>query len=71
MSYRRDAVQKDYLNKFYEQYLHPETVVTPGEIAKQGIDNEIVKMEREYLRAWYIFKNELHKITPHFEGLLH
>jgi hypothetical protein len=31
---------------------------------------EYILMEREYLRGWTIFKNELHRITPHFERLL-
>jgi len=73
LSYRREAQDQDYLHKFYEER------ATPGEI-KDGddpdfemghlVESTCVKMERDYLRAWYIFDKEVEKLWPRIQKLI-
>lgn len=57
LSYRRDVVGRDYLNKFYEEYLMPMNTGKENTIHDK-LEYDSVMMEREYLRAWKIFKDE-------------
>jgi hypothetical protein len=55
LSYRRDVNQKDYLNKFYEEYLMPneQRLYNNDPIKEnQHIRYDSVMMERGYLLAW-------------------
>ena len=54
LSYRRDVNGKDYLNKFYEDYLMPLEKQVHGNrvISLEKLQYETVMMERGYLKAW-------------------
>jgi len=54
LSYRRDVNGKDYLNKFYEDYLMPLEKQIHGNRVKslEKLQYETVMMERGYLKAW-------------------
>ena len=54
LSFRRDVHRRDYLNKFYEDYLMPlEKKLYNNEWkGVEKIQYETVLMERGYLRAW-------------------
>ena len=61
LSYRREAQDNDYLHKHYADRAYPEEDL-------DGVpDSTCVKMERDYLRAWYIFEREVKKIQPRIE----
>ena len=54
LSFRRDIQRRDYLNKFYEDYLMP-LENKPHNNEFRGVEKiqyETVLMERGYLRAW-------------------
>ena len=55
LSYRRDVNLKDYLNKFYEEYLmpHEQKLYNNDPVEeKQHIKSDNIYMERGYLLAW-------------------
>ena len=56
LSHRRNVVGKDYLNKFYEEYLMPlETKAFIGDNQKDlahKLKVDSVMMDRSYLKAW-------------------
>lgn len=54
LSYRRDVLGKDYLNKFYEDYLMPleKQIHANKTFALEKVRYESVMMERGYLKAW-------------------
>lgn len=54
LSYRRDVTGRDYLNKFYEEYLMPMEKQIHGNktFALEKLKYESVMMERGYLKAW-------------------
>jgi hypothetical protein len=60
LSFRRDVHRRDYLNKFYEDYLMP-LEKKPYNHQFRGVDKAVtyenVMMERGYLRAWQQFKH--------------
>lgn len=76
-SYRRDACDKDYPNKFYEDLVKPEESrmdhrdVDPLEKYKQDRKTPYVQMEPSYLNAWTNFSTESGKIIDnHFKRLI-
>lgn len=72
LSFRRDVVRKDYLNKFYEDYLMPlEKQVHANQFKDfEKIKYENVLMERGYLRAWQQFKQYTEQIAPRLAQLV-
>ena len=54
LSYRRDVNGKDYLHKFYKDYLMPmEKHISGNEVRDlEKLKYETVMMERGYLKAW-------------------
>jgi hypothetical protein len=73
LSYRRDVNRKDYLNKFYEEYLMPHEQkfynMEPQGV-QQHIKYDTVLMERGYLLAWQQFKEGASEILPRFRTLV-
>lgn len=73
LSYRRDVQGKDYLNKFYEDYLMPEEkeIFDNGIISfKDRMRTPVVMMERGYLKAWQLFKEHSLRILPRLTQLV-
>lgn len=66
LSYRRDVLGKDYLNKFYEDYLMPleKQIHANKTFALEKVRYESVMMERGYLKAWQQFKEQSERILP-------
>ena len=71
LSYRRDVLGKDYLNKFYEDYLMPLEKQIHGNktFATDKLKYESVMMERCYLKAWQQFKDHSERILPRMQDL--
>jgi hypothetical protein len=72
LSYRRDVNGKDYLNKFYEEYLMPleKTIHGNKTFATERIKYESVMMERGYLKAWQQFKEHSERILPRLQDMV-
>lgn len=73
LSYRRDVVGKDYLNKFYEDYLMPyekNLYNSQGKGVADKFKAETVLMERGYLKAWQQFKSHSQAIIPRLRDLV-
>ena len=73
LSFRRDSEDKDYLNKFYEQYLMPLENMPNNQEVPRGMEkfrSEYVEMERTYLRAWQIYKKETANLLPKFKEMI-
>lgn len=74
LSYRRDAVGKDYLNKFYEEYLHPlenSKYETPSQKELvHKFKTDVVMMERGYLKAWQQVKSFASTLVPRLRSLV-
>lgn len=85
LSFRKDAQDKDFLHKFYEDHVTRDNIKDEDhELYNQAPNFESynVKMKQEYLRGFYIFEKEAEKILPRLiklinkspndtEGLLH
>lgn len=72
LSFRRDIQRRDYLNKFYEDYLMP-LENKPHNNEFRGVEKiqyETVLMERGYLRAWQQFKENADRIAPRLAALV-
>ena len=72
LSFSRDIQRRDYLNKFYEDYLMP-LEHKPHNNEFRGVEKiqyETVLMERGYLRAWKQFKENADRIAPRLASLV-
>lgn len=69
LSYRREANDKDYLHKFYEENATAADIRDGDEGAEYGhmLEATTVKMGREYLKAYDIFDKEVEKIWPRYK----
>ena len=73
LSYRREANDNDYLNKFYEDHATQDQIKDRDhELYKFSHlwEGETVKMARDYLQAWSIFENENEKLSSRFIDLI-
>ena len=58
LSFRRDVNKRDYLNKFYEQYLMPTENMPFTHQQMHGFESmkpDLILMERSYLKPWKQF----------------
>ena len=62
--YSRDVVRKDYLHKFYEDHLMIDEKLNLIPILNEKDKHEYVYMERAYLKAWKVYKEESAKLLP-------
>lgn len=70
LSYRRDVHREDYLNKFYEDILMPEDKEGKNLPYQKFWKEQYVLMERSYLRAWRVFRDESEKLVPYIRDLV-
>lgn len=72
LSFRRDVLLKDYLNKFYEEYLMPyeKQLYNHEYYGTEKLREGIVLMERCYLKAWQQFKESADRIAPRLAQLV-
>ena len=73
LSYRREAQDRDYLHKFYEESATPGEPKDPDDpdfAIGHLVESTCVRMERDYLRAWYIFDKEVEKLWPRIQKLI-
>lgn len=73
LSFRREANDKDYMHKFYED------LALKGEIRDKDHEafkyshlweSTTVRMARDYLKAWDIFEKENESLNPRFLALI-
>jgi hypothetical protein len=72
LSFRRDTNKKDYLHKFYEQYLMP-WENAPYDVKPSGYEkakSDHVLMDRSYLKSWKIFSEESQRLLPKFKQMV-
>jgi hypothetical protein len=74
LSFRRDVVDRDYLNKFYEDYLMPQEnkkyLSAQNKDLAHKLKAETVLMERSYLRGWQQLKHHGQILVPRMRTLV-
>jgi hypothetical protein len=73
LSYRKEANGHDYLHDYYEKHATYGEFTDPDHSLHKHMHNfepNVVRMGREYLKAWDIFDREVDAIWPRMEKLI-
>lgn len=73
LSFRREANDKDYLHKYYEDHCSEGLYLDPDHPHyESGHLNEptVVRMNRDYLKAYQIFDKEVGEMWPRYKKLI-